>query len=204
MTLDELAAHMRVLQGAERTLRVARRLFALGCALFYSAVSALWFLVYHAPAGQTVLLCLGLVLLAGALPVIPGAWLARRRLWKRRNRLHSVLFAQGLRVDEAGRVVTNEPHPTLVYDRAMTGDRATGLAGGAHDGSAPGCPHCPVAVRPVGADTARSGAAVDGSWLVCRPACPAGAGGGADGLAGADAVDGCRHRGAVGLADLSQ
>lgn len=118
MTLDELAVHMRALRGAEQKLRIARRAFAIGCAAFYSAVSALWFLVYHAPAGQDVLFSAGLVSLALTLPVIPVAWLARRRLWKHRNRLHSVLFAQGLRVDEAGRVVTNEPHPRLVYDRA--------------------------------------------------------------------------------------
>lgn len=111
---------MRTLQRAEQSLRVARRLFSIGCALFYTAVSALWFLMYHAPAGQILLFCGGLVLLGLALPVVPVSWLARRRLWRRRNHLHSVLFARGLRVDEAGRVVTNEPHPKVIYDRSAT------------------------------------------------------------------------------------
>lgn len=118
VTLDELAVHMRSLTGAEQGLRWARRLFSTGCALFYLAFSTLFFLMQYSPVGQIVLFIGSLLTLVISVPLIPVAWLARRRLWRQRNRLHGVLFAQGLRVDEAGRVVTNDPHPRLIYDHA--------------------------------------------------------------------------------------
>ncbi|HLO75994.1 MAG TPA: hypothetical protein VK196_06005 [Magnetospirillum sp.] len=82
------------------------------------------FIISHSPAGQSTIFSLCLAGFAIGGPLTPIAWLLKRRLWRLRNAKHGGFFRLGLRVDGQGRLVTNEPHPKLVYDDRAAPDFA--------------------------------------------------------------------------------
>lgn len=127
--MDErvLRAQLGTLQKVYFWLGLAQRGFAMTCGACVVCAAMLFFLMGHSAAGQSTVLALCLVGLALCVPVVPVAWLARRHFRRVRNALHGRFYAAGLRVDPDWRVVTNEPHPRLVYD----GTRVANMNGAA-------------------------------------------------------------------------
>lgn len=128
MDSNTLHGHVCALRRVETWLQLARRLAAASCGISMAGIACLLFLAGHSTAGQSTILVLCLAALAVFLPCAPVAILLKRRLWRRRNRMHGLFYAAGLRVEAGWRVVTNEPHARLVYDGETAPFHLTGHA----------------------------------------------------------------------------
>jgi hypothetical protein len=94
------------------------RAMSFGGALVFIAL--LGFLRGHSPDGQS---ALAIVSLCG-LPICIVVWFvassACRRLRRRRNHIQQRVHNAGMHLDDQGRVLTDSPHPILVFDPATT------------------------------------------------------------------------------------
>jgi hypothetical protein len=103
-----------------RILSVVRpiRAISFGGALVFLALLA--FLLRHSPYGQTMLAIISLC----GLPICIVAWFgaasATRRLRRKRNHIEQLVHSNGMHLDDRGRVLTDNPHPILVFDPATT------------------------------------------------------------------------------------
>lgn len=101
-----------------RVLSVVRpiRAISFGGALVFLALLA--FLPRHSPYGQTALVIISLC----GLPICMVAWFvassASRRLRRKRNHIEQLVHNAGMHLDDRGRVLTDNPHPILVFDPA--------------------------------------------------------------------------------------
>jgi hypothetical protein len=101
-----------------RVLSVVRpiRAISFGGALVFLALLA--FLPWHSPYGQTALVIMSLC----GLPICIVAWFvassASRRLRRKRNHIEQLVHSNGMHLDDRGRVLTDNPHPMLVFDPA--------------------------------------------------------------------------------------
>jgi hypothetical protein len=111
-----LPANPAELQRVERTLRLAQRVNAAFFAAGMAGAANVMFLMGHFSHGQSILLLLALAAAVIGLPMAPTTWLWKRRLQRIRNEIVEKFYAFGLRVDEKGVVMTNEPHPRIVHD----------------------------------------------------------------------------------------
>jgi hypothetical protein len=115
------AARCHVLQ---RRLNIIRpiRAAAFGGILVFA--SALAFLLGHSPDEQNVLIVASLF----GLPVCLAAWFiassVNRRLRAAKNRIERQFYGAGLRLDDEGRVLTDDPHPVLIVTPAPSGQAA--------------------------------------------------------------------------------
>lgn len=101
-----------------RVLTVAgpiRAIFFGGALVF---VALLGFLLGHSPDGQTALVIISLC----GLPICIVGWFvassACRRLRRKRNHVEQRMHSAGMHLDDQGRVLTDNPHPILVFDPA--------------------------------------------------------------------------------------
>jgi hypothetical protein len=92
-----------------------RAIFFGGALVF---VALLGFLLGHSPVGQTTLAIISLC----GLPICIVGWFvassACRRLRRKRNRIERRMHSAGMHVDQQGRVLTDNPHPILIFDPA--------------------------------------------------------------------------------------
>jgi hypothetical protein len=101
-----------------RVLSVVRpiRAISFGGALVFLALLA--FLPRHSPYGQTALVVISLC----GLPICIAAWFfassATRRLRRKRNHIEQLVHSNGMHLDDRGRVLTDNPHPVLIFDPA--------------------------------------------------------------------------------------
>ena len=113
-----LAASVAAFVPTQHALNVVRpiRALAFGGVLVFLALLA--FLLGHSPAGQSALLAASLF----GLPTCLIAWYAaartQRRLSQKKNRIEQQLFGAGLHLEDDGRVLTDQPHPVVIFDTA--------------------------------------------------------------------------------------
>jgi hypothetical protein len=104
----------------QRHLNIIRpiRAAAFGGTLVFLALLA--FLFRNSPTGQSVLLVLSLC----GLPICFVVWLvdsfAQRRLRRRKNHIERRIYGVGMHLDDQGRVMTDNPHPILIFDSASS------------------------------------------------------------------------------------
>ncbi len=115
-----LAASVAAFCRTQRRLKVVRpiRAAAFGGTLVFVALLALLF--RHSPNGQSVLLIVAL----GGLPICLVTWFvthsAQRRLQRKKNQIEQRIYGVGMRLDDQGRVQTDNPHPILILDPAAS------------------------------------------------------------------------------------
>ncbi len=94
------------------------RAISFGGALVFIALLA--FLRGHSPDGQSALVIVSLC----GLPICIVVWFvassACRGLRRRRNHIQQRVHAAGMHLDDQGRVLTDSPHPILIFDPATT------------------------------------------------------------------------------------
>lgn len=102
----------------QRVLDVVRpiRAFSFGGILVFGML--LGFLIGHSPDGQNLLLVVAMC----GLPLSVAAWFVASRVERRmnykKNRIQQRMFDAGLRLEDDGRVQTDDPHPLLILDAA--------------------------------------------------------------------------------------
>jgi hypothetical protein len=115
-----LAASVAEFCRTQRRLKIVRpiRAAAFGGTLVFVAILGLLF--RHSPNGQSVLLIAALC----GLPICLVTWFvthsAQRRLQRRKNHIEGRVYGVGMRLDDQGRVQTDNPHPILILDPAAS------------------------------------------------------------------------------------
>jgi hypothetical protein len=112
-----------------RTLRILNivrqiKVASTGCAVI--AGTFLVFLLRHSPSGQSFLLAVSLWGLPICLAISLAARVGKKRLLRTRNDIARLMYSAGMRFDDQGRVLTDDPHPSLILD-ASTGSGAQSL-----------------------------------------------------------------------------
>jgi hypothetical protein len=109
------AARFRVLQNRLNIVRPVRAVSFGGILVFASALA---FLLGHSPDEQNMLVTASLFGLPLCLVVWFVASSVRRRLRAAANRIERQFYGAGMRLDDEGRVLTDDPHPILVFEPA--------------------------------------------------------------------------------------
>lgn len=101
-----------------RVLNVVRPVRAAAFGGTLVCITLLAFLRRYSPDGQSVLLAVAV----WGLPICLVVWFvassALRRLHRTTNRIARRVYGAGMHLDDEGRVLTDNPHPILIFDPA--------------------------------------------------------------------------------------